>query len=302
MKYAAGIDGGQSSTVAVVGDERGRILASGRAGPADEIGATPESLRLRDALRAALDDARARAGLPEETVFAAVVAGVSGYRGRVYGRAPELPAERFVLMHDAPIALAGALAGEPGVVVISGTGSVIYARDAHGNAQTLGGWGFLFGDEGSAFWIAREALALLMRAHDDGASALAAETRAACEFFGTRSLRALAHAFYHGALGRDRLAAFAPTVLRFDSFRAIADAGAGRLAALTQRAVEAGAPATVALIGGTFADPPFRERVSARIRKAVPGVQIVRPRYEPAAGALLLAYRELGIPAQELNA
>jgi N-acetylglucosamine kinase-like BadF-type ATPase len=302
VRYAAGIDGGQSSTVAVVGDERGRILATGRAGPADEIGAKPESLRLHDALRAALDDARIRAGLPEQTVFAAVVAGVSGYRGRVYGRAPELPAERFILMHDAPIALAGALAGEPGVAVISGTGSVIYARDAHGNAQTLGGWGFLFGDEGSAFWIAREALALLMRAHDEGASALTGEMRAACEFFGARSLRELAHAFYHGALTRDRLAAFAPTVLRFDSLRAIGDAGAARLTALVRRAVEAGAPATVALVGGTFADPAFGERVSAGIREAVPGVRIVRPCYEPAAGALLLAYRELGISAQGLDA
>jgi glucosamine kinase len=302
VKYAAGIDGGQSSTVAVIGDERGRILASGRAGPADEIGAGRDSLRLHDALRAALDDARARAGLPEETVFATVVAGVSGYRGRVYGRAPDLPAERFVLMHDAPIALAGALAGEPGVVVISGTGSVIYARDAHGNAQTLGGWGFLFGDEGSAFWIAREALALLMRAHDDGADTLAGETQAACEFFDVRSLRELAHAFYHGALTRDRLAAFAPAVLRFDSLRPIADAGAGRLAALAHGAIDAGAPATVALIGGTFADTRFRERVSARIREAVPAAQIVPPRYEPAAGALLLAYRELGVQRQELDA
>jgi glucosamine kinase len=303
VKYVAGIDGGQSSTVAVVGDERGRILASGRAGPADEIGAELASSRLHDALRAALDDARARAGLPVETIFAAVVAGVSGYRGRVYGRAPALPAERFLLMHDAPIALAGALAGEPGVVVISGTGSVIYACDAHANAQTLGGWGFLFGDEGSAFWIAREALALLMRAHDEGAGAFSGETRAACEFFGVRSLRELAHAFYHGALARDRLAAFAPAVLRFDSLQAIADAGAGRLAALTRRAIEAGAlPATVALTGGTFADPGFRERVSARIREAVPGVQIVPPRYEPAAGALLLAYRELGDHRRGLDA
>lgn len=300
MKYAAGIDGGQSSTVAVVGDERGRILASGRAGPADEIGVGPESMRLHGALRAALDDARARAGLPEETIFAAVVAGVSGYRGRVYGRAPELPAERFVLTHDAPIAHAGALGGEPGVVVVSGTGSVIYACDARANAQTLGGWGFLFGDEGSAFWIAREALALLMRAYDEGDSGFAIETRAACEFFDVGSLRELAHAFYHGGLTRDRLAAFAPAALRFDTFRELADAGAGRLAALARQAIEAGAPATVALIGGTFADTRFRERVSAGIREEVAGVQIVQPRYEPAAGALLLAYRELGLPGRQL--
>lgn len=299
MKYAAGIDGGQSSTVAVVGDERGRILASGRAGPADEIGVEPDSLRLHGALRAALDDARARAGLPEETIFAAIVAGVSGYRGRVYGRAPELPTERFVLTHDAPIAHAGALGGQAGVVVISGTGSVIYASDERANAQTLGGWGFLFGDEGSAFWIAREALARLMRAHDEDDPAFASEMRAAFEFFDVRSLRELAHAFYHGTLPRDRIAAFAPAALRFGSFGAIADEGADRLVALVRRAIRAGAPGRVALIGGTFADTGFRDRVSAGIREAVAGAQIVQARHQPAEGALLLAYRELGMPGLE---
>jgi N-acetylglucosamine kinase-like BadF-type ATPase len=57
----AGIDGGQSSTIAVIGDERGRILARGAAGPSDEVGATADSTRLRDALAAALADARRRA-------------------------------------------------------------------------------------------------------------------------------------------------------------------------------------------------------------------------------------------------
>ena len=90
-------------------------------------------------------------GLPSESNFAAIVAGVSGYEGRVYGAPPEMPTRHFTLMHDAPVAHAGALAGMPGVVVIAGTGSVVYARDENGRSQTLGGWGFLFGDEGSAF-------------------------------------------------------------------------------------------------------------------------------------------------------
>ncbi len=297
----AGIDGGQSSTVAVVGDQAGRILGCGTSGPADEIGAGKDSTRLRDALHGALEDARRRAHLPEESTFAAIVAGISGYDGRVNGRAPELPSTRVTLTHDTPIAHAGALGGRAGVVAIAGTGSVVYGRNEDGWSCTLGGWGFLFGDEGSALRIASDALAMLMRAHDDGDASLEAEARAACDFFGTDSLRRLAHAYYKGEVTRDRLASFAPTALRYDSLRTLADRGADRLAALIQRAIAAGSPARVALVGGVFADQALRNRVRAAILRDTPAADIVEARYEPAYGALLLAYRELGLRVTELQ-
>ncbi|HEY2475477.1 MAG TPA: BadF/BadG/BcrA/BcrD ATPase family protein, partial [Candidatus Cybelea sp.] len=213
----AGIDGGQSTTVAAIADEAGRILARGRAGPADEIGAGPSSTRLHDALNAALGDACARAGLDPECGFAAIVAGVSGYESRVYGRKPEFRAQRFTLLHDAPIAHAGALAGGPGVIAIAGTGSVVYARDERGSERTLGGWGPFFGDEGSGFGIVREGLANVMRGHDAGSCER--ESAAACAFFGVRTLRELARAVYAGEVTRDKLASFAPAALRFPLFR-----------------------------------------------------------------------------------
>jgi len=296
----AGIDGGQSSTVAVIGDERGRILARGRAGPADEVGADASSTRLREALRGALDDARRGAGLLEGSDFAAIVGGISGYDGRVYGAAPELPSARAVLLHDAPIAHAGALAGRAGVIAIAGTGSVVYATDETAAARTLGGWGFLFGDEGSAFGIARDALAAMMRAQDDGDASLAGETHAACEFFGVPSLRALTRAFYSGELARDRLAAFAPAAMCSPRFGPLVDRGAGRLAELVCAAITAGAPPIVALVGGVFDDESFAARVRAHVGAGVTGTQFVSPRYEPAEGALLLAYREGGLDVREL--
>ena len=302
MRFFAGIDGGQSSTVAVIGDENGRAIACGEAGPADEIGVTKESTRLHDALRGALDDARRRAKLPAETRFDAIVAGVSGYDGRVYGRAPQLPSDLVLLVHDTPIAHAGALGGAPGVIVIAGTGSVVYGRDAAGESWTLGGWGYLFGDEGSAFAIARDALRAIARANDEGDASLAIEQRAACDFFRVESPRRLVHAFYKGAISRPRLATFAQGALRFPAFRELAYRGADRLALLAARVVAAGAPPRCALVGGVFDDAGFRDRVSAGIAAAVPGAEIVRARYEPAQGALLLAYREAGREIAELRA
>ena len=299
--YFAGIDGGQSSTVAVVGDERGRVLATGHAGPADEIGVTKDSTRLRDALQGALADACTNARLPAGTLFEAIVAGISGYDGRVYGRAPELASERVTLLHDTPTAHAGAFGGGSGVIVIAGTGSVVYGRNEDGWSCTLGGWGYLFGDEGSAFGIAREALALLMRAQDEGDATLAAETRAACEFFGLPSLRRIVHALYKGETTRDRTAAFAREAMRFESLRSIAYRGAERLAVLARAAVARGAAPRVAFAGGVFADRAFSERVTAGVLQKLPAAEIVQARYEPAYGALLLAYREHGLRLTELQ-
>jgi N-acetylglucosamine kinase-like BadF-type ATPase len=297
----AGIDGGQSSTVALIADGRGQILSRGTSGPADEVDADSNSTRLRDALREALADACRRAGLSVESDFAAIVAGVSGYEGRVYGAMPEMPTQRFILMHDAPVAHAGALAGTPGVVVIAGTGSVVYACDESGLSQTLGGWGFLFGDEGSAFSIARDALALVMAAQDDGNRSLREEAQAACDFFAMGSLHHVARAVYSGELSRARLAAFTPVAIRFGRFRKIAEEGADRLAALAHRVLAAMKEPRAALTGGLFADADFYERVRSGILAAMPSAQVGPAKYEPAAGALLLAYRELGLPVPKLQ-
>jgi glucosamine kinase len=293
--YVAGIDGGQSSTTAVIGDELGRIVGRGTAGPADEVGQGADSTRLHDALTGALAGAVADAGLEPGAHFGAIVAGISGYEGRLYGRTPVLPATRVVYMHDAPVAHAGALGGRPGAIVIAGTGSVVYATDGR-QGRTTGGWGFLFGDEGSAFWLVREALAAAMRDDDAGSGAMRAEAQAACEFFGLPSLRAITRAFYAGEIGRDRLAAFAPRALQFECWAGIAGRGADRLAALVRSALERGAVPLVACTGGMFADAGFARRVHDGIRQAAMPVEIVDPRYSPSMGALLLAYREAGIP------
>ncbi len=300
-RLVAGIDGGQSSTAALVADERGRVLARGTAGPADEAGLHAGATSLRDALQGALADALRSAALPGETEFDAIVAGVSGYEGRVYGEKPQMRTARFILMHDAPVAHAGALSGGAGVVVIAGTGSVVFARDERGATATLGGWGYLFGDEGSAFKIACDSLALLMRARDDGDAALDEERRLACEFFSIDSLHEIARAFYSGAITRERLAAFAPVAIGSPRFRALAERGVDRLAELAVQALASMNLRTVALTGGVLRDAGLYGRVRGGVVAQAPNAEVIAGRYEPAAGALLLAYRELGLPIKELG-
>lgn len=297
----AGIDGGQSATTAVVAYGDGRIAGRACAGAADEVGEGAGSTRLRDALQGALAGALRAAGLDERTPLRAVVAGISGYDcGRIYGRAPEFAAAQTLLLHDAPIAHAGAFAGGPGVVVIAGTGSVAYARDESGAEATVGGWGYLFGDEGSAFWVVRETLCEAMHAQD--AASPMALAPAACSFFGVPSLRELARSFYAGQISRERLAAFAPAIV---SAAECGDEAAAQILcrgarALVQLAIHAAArlkaPAPrVAFVGGMLRDQSVRETVGQAMRELAPHFEHVAPRYEPALGALLLAFRLAGL-------
>lgn len=117
---------------------------------------------------AALGQAAAAAG---EVV--AVVAGLAGALRPAVQRAVAdaardwFPAARSVTVtHDARIALHAAAGGAPGVVLVAGTGSVAYGMDAEGREARAGGWGYLLGDEGSAYDLGRRGLAAVLRAHD----------------------------------------------------------------------------------------------------------------------------------------
>lgn len=290
MKLFAGIDGGQSSTVAVIGDADRRVLGRGRAGPADEVAQGPESTRLHDAMNRALQDALANASLPLDTRFTAIVAGISGYEGTVYGKEPHVPSDHLTLTHDTVIAHAGALEGKPGIIVIAGTGSVAYGRNEQGTHALIGGWGYLFGDEGSAFWIVREALSDAMRKRDMGTQS---ELEAPLlKYFEQPSLRALARAFYVGGITRSDLASAAPTVLQHEDHGGYSAPAAGALVMLAKNAAERlrmGSP-EIAFLGGLLQNGGFSERIDLALAKLLPGATRVSPAGDAAHGALFLAY------------
>ncbi len=298
MRLFAGIDGGQSSTVAAIGDET-RTLARGTGPPADLVGEARDSPRRRVALEAALDAALDGAGLPRGSRFAAVVAGLSGFDA---GLSTEVEfgarAEVARTVHDSEIAHAGALDGEAGIVVIAGTGSAALGNAERGGPFVrAGGWGYYFGDEGSAIWIARVALRRAMARSDLGeASALRDRALA---FFGAPSLRAVQHAFAHGELTRPGLAAFARDVLAAADdgdhdardVRAAAAAELADLAATVERHLPRAPMCLASYAGGLFENDAFAEAFGEALQRAVPQADLLEPVRDPAEGALFLARR-----------
>ena len=295
--FVAGIDGGQSSTIAVVLDEAGATIGRGTAGPSDHVDEPPDSQRAAAACEAALAAALRAANLPAGTPLGAVVVGLSGYEGAWHGRRPLFTCPNVSYVHDAVIALAGAITERPAAVVIAGTGSVGYGESAIREPIRVGGFGYLFGDEGSSFAIARAALAGAMRMTDRGV--LTDLGAAAVAFFDCGDLRALARAVALREIDRPHLAAFARVVhdaarLGDPAAQAIVDDAAAALAGLAQLVVErlgsADRPAVpVAFVGGAMDNAGLRSAVEGRLEAACPVAHVVAPAGEPALGAALMA-------------
>ena len=299
-----GIDGGQSSTIALIGDETGRVIGSGAGGPCNHIGAADERAKFAAAIEECVDAACRHASLDgREVRFHAACLGLSGLPE---GQQPALDgiirADRIVVTNDAVIALAGATVGEPGVIMIAGSGSISFGRNRAGKTARAGGWGYVFGDEAGAFGLARQGLRAALRQEEGWGPA----TKLHALFLqegGARSANELLHLFYSADFPRARIASFAAIVERAASegdrvARGILLKAASELAllasAVRRQLFERGETVRVAYMGGVFRSAIVREQFCALVQQE-PGNHCGPPAYAPAAGALIEAYRAGGL-------
>jgi N-acetylglucosamine kinase-like BadF-type ATPase len=308
MRYVIGVDGGQTSTTAVLAEETGRLLGVGYGGPANHIHEPGGVARVQQSLADAIAGARAAARLPDAPLACACLGmtGTSPHLAEVCR--PAVPAERMVLGHDSLIALYSVTFGAPGVVVIGGTGSVGYGRDWQGRTAKVGGWGYLMGDEGSGYWIAMQALCAATRAAD-GRAPRTAISRCLLEQLSLSSLAELHRLLYAGSLSRPDIASLSQSVCRAAqegdriARRILRDAGRelGRLAGgVIRRLKMAPEPVEVGMAGGVFrAGAWVREPFTQTVLRYAPQAQILSPRIPAAAAACLLALEEIGIAVNE---
>ena len=169
MARYLGVDGGGSKTALALIDDAGSVIARATA---------PTSYYFNDgfdvvekSLAQGVTDICAQAGIATSDIDAAFF-GLPGY-GEASGDIEQLDAvpggvlghDRYSCDNDMVCGWAGSLAGEDGINVISGTGSMTYG-ERQGVGHRVGGWGELFGDEGSAYWIAAQGLNAFSRMSD----------------------------------------------------------------------------------------------------------------------------------------
>jgi N-acetylglucosamine kinase-like BadF-type ATPase len=169
MQYSLGFDGGGTKTECVVLDSYGQVIGEGRGGPSNPLrcGFDVAFDSLKHAATEALHNARLRSNS-----LTGVCAGLAGAgRRNVVQRVLVFLAQEFSsavaqVTTDYEIALEAAVSSGPGIVLIAGTGSVAYGRNAAGQTARAGGYGPWVGDEGSAFEIGRRAVAAVARTRD----------------------------------------------------------------------------------------------------------------------------------------
>jgi N-acetylglucosamine kinase-like BadF-type ATPase len=304
--YFFGVDGGQSSTYALIGDASGRVLGAGRGGPSNHVAASEGRAKFTGAIQSCLAAACANAGLDATAIrFASACLGFSGGPADKEAILQEiLPSDRTMVTHDALIALSGANCGEPGLITVAGTGSIAFGRNASGKTARAGGWGYVFGDEGGGFYIVRQAVRAALR-FEEGWGDATSLRRMFLDAAAASDINQLVHRFYTPEFPRPRLAAFAKLVddaaENGDAIaREILNEAARELAtiaaAVRGQLFEKGELARVAYIGGVFRSCTVLAKFTELVGKSV-----APPIYGPAAGALLEAYRAVGVQCMLSN-
>ena len=286
-----GIDAGGSKTAAVAasGTQTQRFV-----GPAAQA--------LRDGPQAAASVVatlvgEARTSL-DDAPLAGVVVGLAGAGRDTVREAvaealrPALGDVPLTVTHDADVAYHAAWGAESGVLLIAGTGSLVFGRTETGETVRAGGWGTALGDDGSGAALGRAALRALLAALDGGPPSALPDL--AAEHFALTSAADVLEAIY---TDQRPLSTFAPLLL------AAVDAGdwiaeAALLAETNGLAKQAGWLATrtgdtlrhrVAMVGGLSGEPTYQRALEAALDRHLPGWTVARCEIAPADGALAMA-------------
>ncbi len=300
-RYVLGIDGGGTRTRAVILDETERVLGRGESGSSnyDDVGEATAQAHIAQAVEAA----RLAADLPPgpfDAAFLGLGGIVSPTDRRIIRRIAErlnlAPADKIGVDHDIRIALAGGLRGRPGIVIIAGTGSSCYGRNAEGEAWQAGGWGPLIADEGSGYWLGVQAMKAAMRAFDGRGEPTTLLERVQ-QHLALADIHDIMHRLYAQGITRAEVAAMAPLVIEAARdndpvAQAILHRGAEELTLCAQtvaRKLRLTAP-EIALTGGlTNAGETFLHPVFEALRRQIPGCRPKLPELPPVLGAALLA-------------
>ncbi len=299
-----GVDGGGTKTRAVIIDAGQKSLGEGIAGPSNPLRVGISNAAA--AIREAIDRACAAGGVRRVEIVAAEI-GLAGVRRRdLRERMREallgLGLGSIEIVTDADIALFGATDGEPGIVLIAGTGSICCGINARGKHSCAGGWGPVAGDEGSGLWIARRGLQAVARA-TDGRGRATTLTDAACAYFNVSTPDDLSTAIYAPSMTNDHLAGFGRHVIEAAksadvvAHEIIEAAGyelGGTAAAVIRRLHMERDHFQVAFVGGVFAagalvlDPLLEE-----VTRVAPGAFLAPPLLAPAEAAARMARQHL---------
>lgn len=306
LKYVIGIDGGGTKTIGVLVNETGQVLARkvGESSNFQVIGLEP----LGQVLHKLIDGLVNESGIPEKVTY--LYAGLAG-AGRPADREAisalvksQNLAQAFTVDTDAAAALAGAFAGGPGIILISGTGAICFGKGKNDDLVRSGGWGYLLGDEGSGYYIGNRGILAALK-DLDGRGAPTRLRMALENHFGIDCIDLIVSKIYSGDLDRTKISALASMVFNLAeqgdkvAKEIIRNAGlelGKQVAAVAEILGKRGIPVSVALIGSVFKRKwDLIPHMTETATSVVSSVDYIEPRFEPAIGSAILGLKKCGV-------
>ena len=303
IMYIIGIDGGGTGTVGILTTETGQGLAQVQSGPSNYhvVGEAKTQTVLKSLVEELCEKAGIRSTSPIH--FCLGMAGLGRAEDRkIIGRICDelgISKNQRILTHDAHIALVGGIEKQHGMIVISGTGAIVYGINANGEEARASGWGYLLGDEGSGYDIAIKGLQAVARAAD-GRSKPTELTNRILDRIERNEPSELIR--WTHAANRDEIAQLAEVI--FDTAQTtdaiameIVDEAANELVCAAESVIkqlEFIEPFDIVLSGGNLIHQPmFSDKLRHRLARIQPHASVLLPKHEPAYGAVLLAQANL---------
>jgi len=301
-KYVIGIDGGATKTTAVLADLNRNILAERSSGPANFliIGTDKVAKTISDLILDLCNDAEVNIQNIEIVCMGLTGAGREEDAERIKNAVLDYwqnnyssKIKNLIVTSDARIALEGAFSGRPGIILIAGTGSIIFGKDRSGTLYRVGGFGRYIGDEGGGYSIGRLGLQAVAK-YFDGRGPETKLLQILQEKFGINSPEDLINKVYKENID---FASLAPFVIQCaeegdEPCREILRKEAEELVLHIKAIKDKIRVRTVyiSFLGGLLSAENYYSKLLRKIiLQKIEGVNVILPEHPPAYGAVLLA-------------
>ena len=305
-KFVIGIDGGGTKTDVVIVNQQGSIIGRTKGGSSNYqvLGGA----KLKQVILSLLKNVLKGTNVPANKI-AHIFMGLAG-AGRKSDQQEIVQLfndsefnNKITVDSDAIIALVGAFGNQPGIILISGTGSICFGMNTKGKVIRSGGWGYLLGDEGSGYYIGREAILASLKSFD-GRGEKTSLCKEIEKKFELKSIDLIIPKIYKNKIDRTTIANLAPLVFNESNNddevakQIIKHAGneLGKLAkAVAQKLNFTDGEIKVALIGSIFKQRKLLlNEITKELYELSWDVEITEPKFAPAIGAAILALEKNG--------
>ena len=298
VEYILAIDAGQTSTSCLLGKKDGTLISSGIGGPGAVPNSSETSPLMRAALNACVNEALGKVIPRPERINAAYLSLTGGTDVALEFLPSLIKIEKIKAESDSVAALASGTYGGPGIAVVAGTGSIVYAQNIRGARTICGGLGYLLGDEGSGYWMGLQAIRAAIKAEDGRISRTRFIDQVMVQLQ-TVDMRDAQTKIYNNLILRPEIARLAPLVMKASDegdqvAQSIVDQAACELFSLVKAASIKAEFTTleekvVVIAGGLMhSDTPLYRKFVSLLNKHMPSYKILVPQFTPVVGAFIL--------------